>query len=91
LSHGNALNSKRKFFLRTTKGRLAGPSEIRALDFKKGISTIRDLLGFSDYQYRLVDFRHPIDEMSFARLAEIPSTLIRFFPSRGSIFSMKIS
>jgi hypothetical protein len=56
LSHGNALNSKRKFFLRTTKGRLAGPSEIRALDFKKGISTIRDVLGFSDDRYRLVDF-----------------------------------
>jgi hypothetical protein len=34
LSHGNALNFQYKFFLRTTKNRLAEPSEICALDFK---------------------------------------------------------
>jgi hypothetical protein len=33
-SHRNALNSRRKFFLHTTKNRLPDPSEIRALDFK---------------------------------------------------------
>ncbi len=34
LTDGNALNSKRKFFLHATKNRLSDPSEISALDFK---------------------------------------------------------
>lgn len=34
LSDGNALYSKRKFFLHTTKNRLSDPSKICALDFK---------------------------------------------------------
>jgi len=33
LDHGNALIFQRKFFLRTTKYRLADPSEICALEF----------------------------------------------------------
>jgi hypothetical protein len=34
LSNDNALISRSKFFLRTTKNRLLNPSEIRALEFK---------------------------------------------------------
>jgi hypothetical protein len=34
LSHGNALNFQRKFFLCATKNRLTDPSENRALEFK---------------------------------------------------------
>ena len=34
LSDGNALNFKCKFFLHTTKSRLADPSEIRALEIQ---------------------------------------------------------
>jgi hypothetical protein len=52
LTYGNALMFQRKFFLRTAKNRLADPSENRALEFQTRISTIRDLLGFSDYRYR---------------------------------------
>jgi hypothetical protein len=57
LRHGNALIFQRKFFPRMTKNRLADPSEICALDLKHKISTIGDLLGFSDYRHRLVDFQ----------------------------------
>lgn len=35
ITDGNALNSKRKFFLHATKNRLSDPSEISALDFKR--------------------------------------------------------
>jgi hypothetical protein len=38
------------------KDRLPDPSEIFAIEFKGEISPIRDLLGFSDYQHRSVDF-----------------------------------
>jgi len=47
---------QRKFFLCMTKNRLPETSEICVLDFKTRISTIRDLLGFSDYRHRSVDF-----------------------------------
>jgi hypothetical protein len=59
LSYSNALNFQRNFFLCAMKHRLADPSEICALDFEDEFSTIRKLLGFSDYRYRLADFLQP--------------------------------
>jgi hypothetical protein len=53
----NVLVQLRKFFLHTVKNRLADPSEIFALDFKKGILAIQNPLGFSDYRHRSVGFR----------------------------------
>ena len=50
LSHGNALNFQRKFFLCATKNRLTDPSEIRAFDFKhefrrSAIYSVSDIIG----------------------------------------------
>jgi hypothetical protein len=44
-----------QFFLRSVKNRLPDPSELCPLDFKKGISPIQNLLGFSDYRHQSVD------------------------------------
>jgi len=41
LSDGNDLNSKRKYFVHTTKNRLLDPSEICALEFKKEFRRFR--------------------------------------------------
>jgi hypothetical protein len=55
-SYGNALNLRHKPFLRTTKNRLAGPSEFCPFEIQRRISAIRNLVGFSDYRHQSVKF-----------------------------------
>ncbi len=70
LSHGSALNLQRKFFLDTIGDRRASPSIKSALDFSTEISATRNLLGFSDYRHRSVDFRHPPQRTTIRLAAE---------------------
>ena len=70
LSHGSALNLQRKFFLDTIGDRRASPSIKSALDFSTEISATRNLLGFSDYRHRSVDFRHPQQRTTIRLAAE---------------------
>jgi hypothetical protein len=59
--------------------RLTDRSEICALDFKKGIWTIRDLLGFGGYWYRLVDCQILSGEP--VRLEKRPSAIVHCAPN----------
>jgi hypothetical protein len=56
LSDRNALNLQRKYFSYMQKNRLADPSKICALDFKREFSAICGSLGFSNYRRLSVDF-----------------------------------
>jgi hypothetical protein len=64
------LKCKRKFLLSITENPLADPSEICALEFQRGISTIRDLHGFADYRHQSPRFCASYDNVTMGSSAK---------------------